>query len=175
MDVTNIRYIIFAVVFAFLFFAPIKLRSEQHLKLAFAIWMVGGFVLLWLGIYRFITIGDMDIVSVPALGGAALALGIGFAKGKFVLSKTSRRNIDRLMAIEEPTKLSNVYSTRSWIIIMVMIGISLALNLGPVDPYWRGVVNMAIGMGLVASSLVYLKPHGQDSESIHTHPQNGNA
>jgi hypothetical protein len=39
-----------------------------------------------------------------------------------------------------------------------MTGLSVGLTLGGVPPLWRGMVNLAIGAALAASSLNYLLP-----------------
>jgi len=46
---------------------------------------------------------------------------------------------------------------RSWIIITLMVGISIALNVFKVDYIVRGPINLGIGFALIVSSMVYLK------------------
>src|SRR5436305_11175980 len=88
---------------------PICLSSSQMKGLAFFIWLVGGIVLCIRGI-NFITTAP-EHPSAMILGMiAAAALVIGFGKGKFVLSKTSRRNLERIDQFTEPKKPIQVYS-----------------------------------------------------------------
>jgi hypothetical protein len=87
-----------------------------------------------------------------------LAAFIGLAKGRFVLSKTSARNIERIDTMnDEPKRPIHVYSVRSWIIIGIMVLISVSLTVFSVDNLIRGGINLAIGLGLIVSSLAYLK------------------
>ena len=86
------------------------------------------------------------------------ALVVGAAKGWFVLRKTSRRNIERLAALEQDQRPIHVYGIRSWVVIGLMTGLSVGLTLGGLPPLWRGMVNLAIGAALATSSLNYLVP-----------------
>ncbi len=133
---------------------PIRLNKVQLMKLAFSIWMAGGLVLSWRGI-QFLSTSTLPMTTlVLAVFGALL---IGMLKGKFVLNKSSIRNILRLQALESPQRPIHVYPLRSWIVIGVMLLISLSLNVFNVDTFIRGLVNLGVGMGLMSSSFVYLK------------------
>ncbi len=144
--------------FIVLFLLPIKLAPGQLKLLAFSIWLIGGLIMVYLGILRLTEgMGSMDMAMVT--GAVTAALIIGLAKGKFILSKTSERNIHRIEEMTEPQKPMMVYSTRSWIVIAVMILLGMSLNQGwiPLPLFWRGVVNIGIGTGLVISSLKYVR------------------
>jgi hypothetical protein len=146
--------------FVVLFLLPIKMAPAQLKLLAFALWLIGGLILCWFGYLR-ITEGQAagGIDPNMMVGVIVAALVIGIAKGKFVLSKTSQRNIERIDAMTEPQKPMYVYSTKSWITIAVMVLLGVALNQGwiPLDLFWRGAVNLGIGSGLIISSLKYLR------------------
>lgn len=143
-------------IFMGLLLLPFRLSRGQLKGLAFFLWLAGGLVL---------TIrGGMFMAQDPShpgmgwlLGASVLALIIGLAKGRFVLSKTSRRNIERLKALPEPQRPLAVYSLRSWLMIGLMVGISVALNVTGLPLFWRGTVNLAIGAALLMSSLAYLQ------------------
>jgi hypothetical protein len=133
---------------------PIRLQKEQLLKLAFSIWMAGGLVLSWRGI-QFLADTTLPMTTlILAVFGALL---IGMLKGKFVLNKSSIRNIIRLQALEMPQRPIHVYPLRSWIVISIMLMISLSLNFFNVDTFIRGLVNLGVGMGLMTSSFIYLR------------------
>jgi len=145
-------------VFLVILLLPIKLAPGQLKLLAFSIWLIGGLIMIYFGIMRLTQgVGDMDIALVA--GAVTAALIIGLAKGKFILSKTSERNIHRIEEMTEPQKPMMVYSMRSWIVIGVMILLGVSLNQGwiPLPIFWRGVVNIGIGTGLVISSLKYVR------------------
>jgi hypothetical protein len=142
---------------AILLLLPVKLEPRHHLRLAFILWMAGGLVLALRGMgWLMESVGAMDPVMLGLAG--AIAVAIGMAKGKFVLAKTSARNIERINGWQEPHKPIEVYGARSWMMIALMVGISLSLTyVFQLDVFWRGLVNLAIGFALIMSSLNYLK------------------
>lgn len=152
--------IMMPILFIILLFLPIRVPNLQLKALAYLIWVFGGIVLLMRGVTYLVVPAMLDYNSygMPMLAGLiALALAIGYAKGKFVLSKTARRNIERIDQFTTPQKPILVYSVRSWIVIALMIGISISLNIMAITDLARGLINLAIGFGLIMSSLVYMR------------------
>lgn len=146
--------LIMGTVFVVLFLLPVKLASAQLKKLAFFIWLSGGVAMTITGISR-LQMANLDTTwLIVAIAASAI---IGIAKGKFVLSKTSDKNIERLDSLTEPQKPLAVYSTRSWIIIGVMVLIAVALNIFHAPDLIRGCISLGIGMGLAVSSLRYIQ------------------
>jgi hypothetical protein len=156
---TQISTPIMPFIILLLLLLPIRLSGSQMKGLAFFIWLVGGIVLCVRGV-TFINAAPEhpDALMLGVIAAAALA--IGFGKGKFVLSKTSNRNIERIDQFTEPKKPIQVYSVRSWVMIGIMVGISVALNILNVPLLWRGSINLAIGFALIISSLAYLRSLG---------------
>ncbi|WP_373531475.1 hypothetical protein [Vampirovibrio sp.] len=147
---------IMPIILAVLLLLPIRLGNQALKGLAFTLWLIGGLVLSTRGV-NFL-MDSPAITNMPLMAGLIVAaLIIGFGKGKFVLAKTSAKNIERIDQFSEPKKPIEVYSVRSWIIITLMVGISLALNIFNVDHIVRGPINLGIGFALIVSSLVYLK------------------
>jgi hypothetical protein len=139
-----------------LFLLPFKFAPQQLKTLAFAIWLAGGVVLVMLGVTRLMYAPE----TAPMVMGLSClaAVVIGFAKGKFVLSKTARKNVARINQMVQPQKAINVYSLPSWLMISLMVLISIALNVGQVPDMVRGAVNLGIGLALIVSSFVYTGP-----------------
>jgi hypothetical protein len=136
---------------------PIRLSALQLKGLAFFLWFLGGLVLTFRGVNFMFSAPDQPGWTLMAVI-TVVALIIGMAKGQFVLAKTSRRNIDRLNALQEPMRPIYVYEFRSWLIIGLMTLIGVGLNfLPPSLILLRGAVNLAIGAALIMSSLAYLK------------------
>jgi hypothetical protein len=133
---------------------PVRLAPRSLGWLAFGLWLLGGVVLLSLGAARLALAarGGATAVVVAAVAVAALAV------GWFVLRRTAQRNIDRLAALEQDQRPIHVYGVRSWVVIGLMTALSVGLTLGGVPPLWRGMVNVAIGAALAASSMSYLVP-----------------
>lgn len=142
------------VVFIVLLLLPMKLAPVQLKLLAFFIWLTGGLAMSYNGIVRVNQAGLDSTMLMVALGASML---VGILKGKFILSKTSDRNVERLNTMTEPQRPLAVYSARSWIVIGVMVLIAVSLNLFGAPLLWRGVIALGIGMGLVVSSMRYLK------------------
>jgi hypothetical protein len=153
---TNIP--IMPIIVIVLLLLPIRLVGRQLKVLAFVLWLIGGLVLLVRGalyLYAASLVAKLSIAMLALT--AVIAIFIGLAKGRFVLSKTSTRNIERLDAMNDSYRPIQVYSVRSWIIIGIMVLISVALTVFSVDNLVRGGINIAIGLGLIVSSLAYLK------------------
>ncbi|HET9035031.1 MAG TPA: hypothetical protein VFN45_02460 [Myxococcaceae bacterium] len=133
---------------------PVRLAPRSLGWVAFGLWLLGGVVLLSLGTARLVQAARSE--ATPAVVVAALA--VGAAKGRFVLRRTARRNVDRLAGLSESQRPIHVYGTRSWMVIALMTALSVGLTVGGVPPLWRGAVNLAIGAALAISSLGYLAP-----------------
>lgn len=88
---------------------------------------------------------------------ALLAVGLllGFAKGRFVLSKTVAKTVSRLRALPGPIRWKDAYPPTYWFLIGSMIAIGFALRLFPIDV--RGWVDVAIGSALIQGALLYFR------------------
>ena len=89
-----------------------------------------------------------------------VALIIGGAKGKFVLTKTARRNKTRIDQLAEPLKAHQVYAKAFYFFIIGMMALGFLLR--NFNEYIGGYVVVAaiycgIGIALMVSSLVYWK------------------
>jgi hypothetical protein len=134
---------------------PVKLTPRTLVKLAFFLWALGGTVLVVLGVLRMAD-ASLTIRASVIIAASLVWLVIGIAKGKYVLAKTSQRNIERLRAMTEPQRPIRVYSVRSWVVISLTVTLSLALTLFNTPPFWRGGINLAVGFALLMSSINYL-------------------
>ncbi len=137
---------------------PVRLAPRSLGWLAFGLWLLGGVVLLSFGAARLAQAARSGATPAVVTVVATAALAVGAAKGWLVLRRTAQRNIDRLAALEQDQRPIHVYGIRSWLVIASMTGLSVGLTLGGVPSLWRGMVNLAIGAALAASSLNYLAP-----------------
>ena len=137
---------------------PVRLAPRSLGWLAFGLWLLGGVVLLSFGAARLAQAARGGATPVVVAVVAVAALAAGAAKGWFILRRTAQRNIDRLAALEQDQRPIHVYGMRSWVVIALMTALSVGLTLGGVPPLWRGMVSLAIGAALAASSLNYLAP-----------------
>ncbi|MBS0606031.1 MAG: hypothetical protein KF898_06735 [Parachlamydiales bacterium] len=86
-----------------------------------------------------------------------LGLMLGFLKGRFVLSKTVQRVVQRIISLPLPIKISQVYGVRYLALIgfMVLLGMSLKWFKLPLEV--RGLVDVAIGSALMNGALGYFR------------------
>ena len=87
-----------------------------------------------------------------------VAVLIGLIKGKFVLSKTARRNKTRIHNLEDPLKLYNIFSKPFYFLIPMMMGLGILLRY--FNEYLGGYIVVAaiycgIGIALIVSSRIY--------------------
>lgn len=157
-NLANLRYVLYGAIVLFVLLWPGKVGSKGLLKMAFALWAIGGFIMLLRGSLLLKTSPNPSLLVLSVCG--MIALAVGLLKGKFILAKTCNRNIERLLAFNEPQPLKMVYSKRSWMVIAVMIAMGLVITLSSgVSPLVRGTVLQGIGLGLVVSSLQYFRAY----------------
>ena len=77
---------------------------------------------------------------------APLGLAIGFAKGRWVLSKTMQRLKTRLAALSHPISLKAAFPPAYLALIAVMVSLGFALRWVPDD--LRGLIDLAVGSAL---------------------------
>lgn len=133
--------------------------------LAGSVWALVGLFLMIRGALMYQTALDTQNASQTALAiSIAASVVLGIIKGRFVLSKTARRNKSRIDGLEEPLKVHHVYAKSFYFMIagMILLGVSLRTF----NEYLGGYVVVAaiycgIGLALMVSSLVYWKPDPQ--------------
>lgn len=153
---------------------PVRLQSGGLLKLAFLLWLLGGLSLLLAGYGRLSAAGAFEL-SPMMVAGLIIAVGVGLMKGRFVLAKTSAKNIERLQEFTAPRPLFDIYSMRSWIVIGVMLLISASLTWFSAPMMIRGFVNIAIGLALTVSSFRYAAAISQSSSTRDNSASNASA
>ena len=133
--------------------------------LAGSVWGGVGLFLVVRGAIMYQAALDTQNASQTALAvSIAVSIILGTAKGRFVLSKTARRNKSRIESIEEPLKIHHVYAKSFYFLIIGMIGLGIGLRTW--NEYLGGYVVVAaiycgIGLALMVSSLVYWKTEPQ--------------
>jgi hypothetical protein len=135
--------------------------SKRSLNiLAALVWYTGGMMLLWkasslLGEAHALRPGQ----SWPWLAAIA-GLFLGSMKAKFIFSKSSQRNLDRIAALDRP-RIWQFYSFRFLAILTVMIlaGATLSRLAHNNYPFLIGVaiLDLSIAVALLGSSYVFWK------------------
>ncbi len=127
--------------------------AHTHLLAAAIMWSLVG---LMLGIRGLLHI---DLTSWTGWMWAAGALIIGFFKGQFVLKKSARRAIKRILERGDDKCLGGFMSVKSWLLIASMIIMGKLLRASPLprDPVWS--VYVAVGTALLVSSRFFYQAH----------------
>lgn len=150
-----------------------QLSKVTWIAISGLVWFVVGIGLLTLGLNFIVFKAQMmpnETTSLiakiaPMAGGreqgalALIAIGlvIGFIKGRFVLVKTVKRVSERILALEMPIKISQVYS-RGYIFLiggMILLGISMKYLGLPSEI--RGLVDVAVGSALMNGASAYFR------------------
>ena len=134
-------------------------------------WFVVGIGLLTLGMNFIVIVAQSPIQSSlmaffssfsggqeqAALTLITMALVVGFIKGRFVLVKTTKRVVSRIVALKDPISFSQVYSKGYLFLIggMILLGMSMKwINL-PLE--LRGFVDVAVGSALMNGASAYFR------------------
>lgn len=98
--------------------------------------------------------GSFDYAAILVI---AMALCIGFFKGRFVLSKSAARLITRIKSFSEPAPLAKIYNLPYLILLFCMAAIGFAIKYFEVPYDIRGMVDVAVGAALINGSMLYFR------------------
>lgn len=87
----------------------------------------------------------------------AVGLFLGFLKGRFVLSKTVKRVVTRILSLPHPIALNQIYTKGYYIILLSMVGLGLSLKWLPVPIDIRGTIDIFVGSALINGALLYFR------------------
>lgn len=85
----------------------------------------------------------------------AIGLAIGFIKGRFILAKTVRRVVGRILSLPLPIRAGQVYAKSYWFLISGMMGLGMLMRFFPNEV--RGVVDVTIGSALINGAMLYFR------------------
>lgn len=155
-----------------------KLKHRSLILIAGGVWLAVGVFLLILGLRLIIheikypllaeignrfsliaacsklTHGNRQNAVVAILTGALI---IGHLKGRFVLSKSVLRQIQRIRSLPNPSSLRYLYSKGYYFLIGSMILLGIGMRFLPITPGTRGAVDVAIGSALINGALLYFR------------------
>jgi len=137
------------------------LSKSQLYAMAGTIWGLVGLFLIYrgMGLYE-LAVQTQQATQQGIIISLIAGLIIGGAKGKFVLSKTAKRNKLRIEKLEGPLKFHHVYAKSFYLFIGAMMLLGFLLRQG--NEYLGGYLVVAaiycgIGTALLVSSLTYWK------------------
>ena len=135
------------------------MNKQRLIQVAGLVWIiVGGFLIYrGSGLYN-LAATEQNTSTGTIIISVILGIVLGVIKGKFVLSKTARRNRDRINQLTPPLKIHNIFSGPFYGFIVGMMGLGFLLR--TFNTYLGGYVVVAaiycgIGMALIAASYVY--------------------
>ncbi|MFT5200192.1 MAG: ferrochelatase [Planctomycetota bacterium] len=144
-----------------------RVKAKSLKNLAGCVWLAVGLGLLIAGL-RFV-FGLNEPSSERTLGGIAQALSIGgvigVLKGRYVLSRTAKRNLKRIKKLRDP-RIWQVFTPTMAILILLMIALGRGLRGLAADGYLGGYLGIGglyvgIGMALAVASFTYFLPSPQ--------------
>jgi hypothetical protein len=86
-----------------------------------------------------------------------IGLILGFIKGRYIFAKTIRRIVARILSLNPPIKISQVYSKGYLLLIGGMIFLGLSMRWLGVPTEIRGIINVAIGSALMNGAVAYFR------------------
>jgi hypothetical protein len=140
---------------------PLLIVSHHTLKiLAALVWYVGGLVLLIKGGSLLLEAELLQPDTHWPWTAAIVALMIGGIKAKFIFSKSCRKNLARIAALDRP-KIWQFFRPVFFLLLLLMILIGAALsNLAHGNhPFLLGIaaLDLTIAIALLGSSYVFWK------------------
>lgn len=136
-----------------------KLHKNHLLSIAGGFWGVMGLFLVYrsVALYQLALSEQASTINAIALS-VIIGLVIGGIKGKFVLSKTARKNKSRIEGLDIPLKIHHAFGKKFYMLIPGMILLGFLLR--SYNEYLGGYIVVAsvycgIGMALMISSSFY--------------------
>lgn len=149
-----------------------KCNHRVLITLSGLLWLAIGTFLLFIGL-RFLTTSLLVVspgFSVASLMRSlpfspenqavclmALAIFLGSFKGRFLLSKSAKRQLARIASLPNPAPLRLIYGKGYYLLIALMMSMGGVMRLLPISLDTRGVIDIVIGSALIQGSLFYFK------------------
>ncbi len=137
----------------------VLLNKNSLNSIAGGLWCVVGLFLIFCGFGLYRLAGqEQHATQVAIILSVITAVVIGLVKGKFILSKTARKNKARIYGLENPVHIHQIFAKPFYILIPMMMGLGVLLR--SYNEYLGGYVVVAaiycgIGMALIVSSRTY--------------------
>lgn len=135
----------------------LKFKSKTLVLLAGIIWIAIGTILLSVGLNYLVNHPPVFTPSGAAPILIALALILGAVKGRFVLSRSAKRNCERLSQIKTPAPLHQIFPPPFYFLIALMMLLGISMTYFELAPDIRGVVDVAVGAALINGAVAYFK------------------
>ncbi len=87
----------------------------------------------------------------------ALGMLIGYSKGRYILGKSALKGIERIRSFPNPTEITNIYSSKYYILLGLMIGLGVSMKYLGIPADVRGTIDVAIGAALINGAMIYFR------------------
>ncbi|MZH45985.1 MAG: hypothetical protein F3739_02920 [Nitrospinae bacterium] len=141
------------------------MNKNSLISIAGGLWCIIGLFLIFrgFGLYQ-LARQEQHSTQIAIILSVITAVLIGLVKGKFVLSKTARKNKARIHGLEDPVHIHQIFAKPFYILIPLMMGLGILLR--SYNEYLGGYVVVAaiycgIGMALIISSRTYWASESQ--------------
>ena len=152
-----------------------KLSHRSLIAIAGSLWFIVGLALLSLGLKLIVnTAKAPDAVEAPhaflhhlaryvgtkesaAVFLIAICLFVGYLKGRFVLVKSVKRVVHRILSLKAPTSVTNIYPLPMYLLIGLMMGMGLLIKALNMPHDVRGAIDVAVGAALINGGLIYYR------------------
>lgn len=148
-----------------------KLSHTTLIMISGCIWLAVGCFLMPLGLKLLLSAVEEPTGSYPIIEGLsgiidvnqavvvliALGLFIGHFKGKYVLGKSVRRGVARILSLPNPTQLSKIYDLKYYILLGSMVALGMSIKYFGIPNDIRGFIDVAIGAALINGALIYFR------------------
>jgi hypothetical protein len=131
--------------FSFSRFKPAA-KTKTLLLLSAILWTVIGCMLISKGLFRLLLLPEYKLLIVLS---ACIAATI---KAKFMLDRAAVKGVKRILSFKDGTCLGAVYSVKTWLLVLCMIGMGVILRNSSLPMTLLSFIYFTIGIGLVASS-----------------------
>lgn len=121
-----------------------------------AIWLIVGWFLLSMGFYLLVLQPSLWSRELT-LALVSLGLVLGFIKGRFILSKTAKKAVEKILITSEPISFLQVYPPVYLGLMACMILLGMGLKWLEIASPIRGVIDTAVGFALINASVIYFQ------------------
>jgi hypothetical protein len=126
-------------------------------------WIIGGMILLGRVVWFIEAVQPIHVVM------GLLGVAVGILKAHYVFARVVRRNIKRIESLsphKEKICLFAFQSLQSYLFVVLMVTLGVALRLTPIPlPYLFGIY-VAIGLGLEISAFRYFRQASAVSNAV---------
>ena len=100
----------------------------------------------------FTSSGENAVVILIVMG-----MLIGYSKGRYVLGRSAIKGVQRIRNFPDPTDLKNIYSSKYYILLGLMMGLGISMKYLGIPADVRGVIDVAIGAALINGAVIYFR------------------